>query len=156
MGIREFEEALAIVEDHLDEADFEAQPEDRVDRAEQALGVRFPPTYRRFLLELGAGGIGSQKIYGLVNDDFADTRPPQAVGLTLQLRRAGQISDSVVVIYNLGQGSYYALDTARLGPGGEVPVVGFTPGLSSPSDELEVVAPDFGTFFLEIVRAEVG
>ena len=156
MSMRDYEEALALVEDHLDEADFEAQPEERVQRAEQALGIRFPPSYRRFLLELGAGGVGSEEIYGLVDDDFEDSRPPQAVGLTRELRRDGQISDDLVVIYNLGQGSYFALDTSRTGADGEAPVVSFTPGLNSAGDDLEVVAPDFGSFFLETVRAGVG
>jgi antitoxin YobK len=154
--MRDYEQALALIQGHLDEADFEPQPDDRVERAEQALGVPLPPTYRRFLLELGAGGVGSQEIYGLVNDDFEDARPPQAVGLTRELRRGGHISNDLVVIYNLGQGSYYALDTGRAEADGEAPVVGFTPGLNSPGDELEVVAPDFGQFFLETVRAHLG
>jgi hypothetical protein len=156
VSVRDYEEALGLIEDFLDEADFESQPADRVDRAEQALGVRFPPTYRRFLLELGAGGVGSEEIYGLINDDFEDSRPPQAVGLTLELRREGQISDELVVIYNLGQGSYYAIDTSRADADGEAPVVGFTPGLTNAGDELEVIAPDFGSFLLETVRADVG
>lgn len=144
-----------LLEDHLDEADFEPQPEERVERAERRLGIRFPPTYRRFLLELGAGGVGSEEIYGLINDDFDESRPPQAVGLTLGLRREGQISDDLVVVYNLGQGSYYALDTGRPRPDGEAPVVGLTPGLSGAGNELEVIASDFGSFFLETVRADL-
>jgi hypothetical protein len=154
--LSDYDEAVAVVADHLDEADFEAQPEERVDRAEQVLGVRFPPSYRRFLLEYGAGGVGSEEIYGIVNDDFDDPRPPQAVGLTQRLRREGQISDDLVVTYNLGQGSYYALDTANAGPDGEAPVVGFTPGLNSAGDELDTIAPSFASFFLETVRADVG
>jgi hypothetical protein len=156
VSMRDYEEALALIEDHLDGADFEPQPEDRVERAERALGVRFPPTYRRFLVELGAGGVGSEEIYGLINDDFDDSRPPQAVGLTRELRDGGHISDDLVVIYNLGQGSYYAIDTGRAEPDGEAPVVGFTPGLNTAGDELEVIAPDFGRFFLDTVRADIG
>jgi hypothetical protein len=47
----QYEEALRLLEDHLDQSDFEPQPSERVERAEETLGVRFPPTYRRFLLE---------------------------------------------------------------------------------------------------------
>jgi hypothetical protein len=71
------------------------------------------------------------------------------------MRREGQISDGLMVIYNLGQGSYYALDTGQAGADGEAPVVGFTPGLTQAGDELEVVAPSFGRFFLEIVKADL-
>lgn len=156
MSMLEYEEALALIAEHLDGADFEAQPEDRVSRAENELGLRFPPSYRRFLLELGAGGIGSEEIYGLVNDDFEDDRPPQAVGLTREFRRAGHISDALIVIYNLGQGSYFALDTSAADTGGEAPVVAFTPGIHKAGDKLEVVASDFGAFFLETMQTELG
>src|SRR3954467_6818189 len=107
VSMNDYDEALTLIEDHLDEADFEAQPEGRVERAERALGVQFSPTYRRFLLELGAGGVGAEEVYGLVNDGVEDAWPPQAVGLTLEFRREGHVSDDLVVIYNLGQGSYY-------------------------------------------------
>jgi hypothetical protein len=75
--------------------------------------------------------------------------------LTRELRRDGQISHGLVVIYNLGQGSYYALDTGQAGPDGEAPVVGFTPGLNQAGDELEVIAPSFGRLFLDIVKADL-
>jgi hypothetical protein len=152
----EYQEAAALVEPHLGESDFEAQPEDRVSRAEEVLGVRVPPSYRRFLLELGSGAVGSEEIYGLVNDDFDDHRPPQMVGLTRAFRREGHISDDLVVIYNVGQGSWYALDMSRAGPDGEAPVVAFTPGLNSPDDDLLEIAPDFGTFFRDALRTDVG
>ena len=154
--MRDYEEALAFIEEHLDDADFEAQPEERVARAEQELGLTFPPSYRRFLIEFGAGGVGGEEIYGLINDDFEDARPPQAIGLTRELRRDGQVADALVVIYNLGQGSYFAIDTGSAGPGDEAPVVAFTPGVHMAGDELEVVASDFGAFFLETMRASIG
>jgi hypothetical protein len=155
MSMGDYEQALELIEDHLDEADFEAQPEERVARAERELGVRFPPSYRRFLLEFGAGGIGGEEIYGLINDDFEDARPPQAVGLTREFRRDGHISDDLIVIYNLGQGSYYALDTSAAGADSEAPVVAFTPGIHRAGDQLEVIAPDFGSFFLDAMRADI-
>src|SRR4051794_25761247 len=114
----EYEIAANLIRDRLDESDFESQPEERVDRAERALGVRFPPTYRRFLTELGAGDVGAEEIYGLINDDFDDHRPPQAIGLTRKLRQDGVIPDDMVVIHNLGQGSYYGLPTRRAGTDG--------------------------------------
>jgi len=56
----------------------------------------------------------------------------------------------------LGQGSYFALDTAKTDERGECPVVSFTPGLSkSFGEDLEIVAPDFGRFFLDTIRADL-
>ena len=149
--MNDYEKAVEIVGRHLDEADFEGQPADRIERAEATLGLRFPPTYRRFLTEFGAGGIGAEETYGLVNDDFEDHRPPQAVGLTLLFRRDGVISDGFVVVGNLGQGSYYAIDTRVTRGDGESPVVLFTPGLDATP---EVVAPTFGTYFLQTLQLE--
>jgi hypothetical protein len=148
----EYEEALRLLQGYLDQSTFEPQPPERVERAERALGVRFPPTYRRFLHELGAGGVGAVDIYGVFTDDLDIPRPPAAVGYTLQLRREGWIADDLVVIYALGEGSNDALATGRAGADGEAPVVGFTPGLSHPSDDLEVISPDFGCFFLEAIQ----
>jgi hypothetical protein len=148
----EYEEGLALLQEHLAESTFESQAPERVERAERALGVQFPPTYRRFLHELGAGGIGAFDIYGVVDDDLDDVRPPGAVGYTLMLRREGRIADDIVVIYGLGQGSDYGLATSQAGPDGEAPVVGFTPGLSDPSDDHEVIFPDFGCFFLDRIQ----
>jgi hypothetical protein len=151
----DYDATMQLIADRLDEADFAAQPRERVSRAEETLGIEFPGSYRRFLVELGAGGIGGEEIYGLVNDDFEDVRPPQAIGLTLDLRRRGHISLDLVVIYNLGQGSYYALDTARATREAEAPVVAFTPGIHRAGDRLEVVAKDFARFFLDTMRLDV-
>lgn len=156
MGMQEYEEALLLAHDHLDRSDFKGgQPPERVERAERALGVSFPPTYRRFLLELGAGGLGSEEIFGVIDDDFDDPRPPGAIGYTLELRREGRIADDLVVIYGLGDGSNYGLATGRAGTDGEAPVVGFIPGLSKPSDHLEVVFSDFGCFLLDTIQFEL-
>ena len=71
------------------------------------------------------------------------------------MREEGQISDDLIVIYNLGQGSYYALDTSKAGKDGEAPVVGFTPGLNRAGDDFETIAPSFARFFLDTMRADV-
>ena len=34
-----------------------------------------------------ASGVAAEEVYGLINDDFDDSRPPQAVGLTLESGR---------------------------------------------------------------------
>jgi antitoxin YobK len=152
MGLNEYERALELIDAHRGEASFETQPVERLDAAERALGVRFPPIYRRFLIELGSGGMFGEEVYGLVNDDFDSVRPPAAVGLTRLLRRNGHIHDQMVPIYAVGDGEYFGLD---LSAGGEPPVVAFTPGIDKPDSELEVIAPDFGTFLLETMRQAI-
>jgi hypothetical protein len=155
MAMEDYEAAAALIANHLDDADFEAQSEERVARAEEALGLRFPPSYRRFLVEYGSGGVEAEEIYGVVNDDFEDFRPPQAIGLTRRMRRDGHISDALIVIYAVGEGTYFALDTAQANADGEAPVVAFMPGGNTAGDTLEIVAPDFGAFFLATMRADL-
>ena len=58
----DYDAAMQLIADRFDESDFAAQPQERVLRAEEALGVRFPGSYRLFLVELGAGGIGGEEI----------------------------------------------------------------------------------------------
>lgn len=155
MGMAEYEEGLRLAQGFLGQSDFQSQPPERVQRAEEVLGIRFPPTYRRFLLELGAGGLGSEEIYGVFSDDFESAGHPSAISYTLELRNEGRIADDLVVVYGLGNGTEYGLATGRAGADGEAPVVGFIPGLSHPSDDLEIVFPDFGCFFLDTIKFEL-
>jgi antitoxin YobK len=52
--MEDYTEARELIERHDDLADFMGErPEELVARAEEALGVRFPPTYRAFVRDLG-------------------------------------------------------------------------------------------------------
>ena len=69
--MQDYEAAVARMLEHPAEMDFVApRDETLVARAEDATGQRFPPTYRRFLRDFGAGAFGSQELYGIVDDDF--------------------------------------------------------------------------------------
>ena len=53
----ELEVGLRLVAQHPDASFFiGSRDEELVKAAEAALGLAFPPTYRRFVRELGAGG----------------------------------------------------------------------------------------------------
>jgi hypothetical protein len=58
----------------------------------------------------------------------------------------------MVVIQSDGMGGYFVLDASQEGPDGECPVVVRNPGESEAGDDLEVIAEDFGVFFLEYAR----
>lgn len=66
--------------------------------AERRLGLRLPPTYRRFLLELGAGSFGATEIYGVIDVDFERSSAPDAVWTTLQMREQSSLPADLVVI----------------------------------------------------------
>ncbi len=146
MSMRDYERAASLLRRHADEHDFVGAHDERiVTAAETVLGVAFPPTYRRFLLELGAGDVGGEEIYGVITEDFEHSSVPDAIWLTRKLRAEGHLPQDLIVIYSTGDGDYYGLDASQANHEGEYPVVAW-------SESREVIASDFGAFFLDIVR----
>ena len=129
--------------------DFEgAKPEALVSKAEAALGLKFPPSYRRFLLELGRGDIAGLEVFGLINDNFEKSTVPNGIWLTLGERRSANLNSAYVIVGDGGDGSYYALDTGRADDHGESPVV----ILSVDGAQSQDVAESFGQYLLDAVR----
>jgi antitoxin YobK len=143
----DYTEARELIERHDDLADFMGErPEELVAHAEDALGVKFPPTYRAFVKELGAGDIAGEEFYGVIDDNFESSGVPNGIWLTLHERTDSGLPPELVVVYTDVEGNYYALDTGRDGDSGEHPLVLWGPGVSQAGDELETVAGDFGEF----------
>jgi antitoxin YobK len=148
MAMDEYEGAAALIEDHDDEADFDGpKSQELIELAERAAGLRFPPTYRRFLAEYGAGSFGSTEIYGVIDEDFEHSSTPDAIWLALTHPRAG-----LFVFHAVGDGTEFCLDTTRAASDGEMPVVAVHPD----GDAREEVAPDFGSALLMLVREALG
>lgn len=155
MSMRDLEQALRYAAEHPDEADFEGpRDEALISAAERALGLRFPPTYRRFLLELGAGDMGDLEYYGVINEDWSRPGPPDAIGSTLHERERYQLPERFVIVSSTGDGSWYVLDTEQTNEQGENPVVIWTSNASSLEYPLEQEAEDFGAFLAEGASAE--
>jgi antitoxin YobK len=132
------------------QGDFEGpKPESLVARAEAALGVVFPPSYRQFLLELGSGDVAGFEIYGLVDGDFTDSAVPDAIWLTLEERQSSGLEPRFVIIGALGDGTYDCLDTAHVGRDGECPVV----QLSAEGESTVKLADSFGEYLLGEVES---
>jgi antitoxin YobK len=123
--------------------------EDQVVYAEQALGVEFPPTYRRFVRRLGSGGIFGEEFYGVVSGAFGNDGVPNAVWVTLNDRRLSNLPDSLVIIGATGDGGSYAIDLSEQYADGESPVVEWS--YDSPPFK-RIVADDFGVFFWQNVQ----
>lgn len=152
MGMVEFEKALALVRLHPEDAHFVGPRSEHLVRvAEATLGVKFPPSYRRFALELGAGSIAGEEIYGVVEEEFVHSSVPNGMWLTLKLRQEIGLEQSMIVIYSTGAGEYFALDTSRTNADGECPVVVCEPASGERSHE-EIIAVDFGVFLLDRVE----
>lgn len=150
MSMQNLEHALRYAAEHPDEVDFEGpRHETLISAAEEALGLRFRPTYRRFLLELGAGDMGAREYYGVIDDDWSTPGPPDAIGTTLHERERFQLPERFVIVAETGDGSWYVLDTEQTNDEGESPVLIWTSNASSLEDPPEQVAEDFGAFLAE-------
>ena len=155
MGLKDYEEAAGLMKEHPEMRSFVGpRDESLVRAAEETLGVELPATYRRFLLDYGAGSFGASEIYGVINDDFENSSVPDAVWRTLVERDEGELPDNLVVIYEDGAGAAFCLDCADA-PHGESPVVAFYVGFPPSQQPEEIIAEDFGAFLLQRVRREL-
>ncbi len=144
MTIERFRKARTLIGE-AGGGEFEGpKPETLVARAEAALGLVFPPSYRQFLLELGCGNVAGFEVYGLVDEDFTHPGVPDAIWLTLEERRNVGLDPRYVVIGTLGDGTIDCLDTAHLDREGEAPVV----QLSAEGEDPVKLADSFGEYFL--------
>lgn len=152
MSMTDYERAKALIQTK-GEGDFIGQrQEEWVVEAERQLGITFPPTYRRFLQELGCGGFRSEEFYGIVDADLLLGPVPNGVWLTLEERQYAQLAPSFVIVQSAGDGSWYAIDTSQRNIHGESPVL----LLDVNCHPHDVVAEDFGRFFLDRILFVVG
>lgn len=111
MGLREYEAAIVLMQQYPDMKTFVGTYSVQlIEAAERTLGRSFPPTYRRFLAEYGAGGFGGDDFFGVINEDFKNSSIPDAVWATLSDRREADMPDEYVEIYGVGDGEVFCLD----------------------------------------------
>lgn len=152
MSMTDYEQAMALIQTKGG-GDFIGQrPEEWVAEAERKLGITFPPTYRRFLRELGCGGFRSEEFYGIVDADLLLGPVPNGIWLTLDERQCTQLGPSYFIVQSGGDGNWYAIDTAQRNSEGESPVL----LLDVNCHPYEVVAEDFGRFFLDRILFVAG
>ncbi len=131
--MQDLERGLELVAANSDRARF-IGPRDPglVAAAEEALGVSFPPTYRRFVSELGAGSLRGREFYGITREEFVPT-VPNGIGLTLDERESSGLPERYVIVGDTGSGDWYVIDTDETSGDGENPVyvvAGSRPGRS--------------------------
>jgi cell wall assembly regulator SMI1 len=146
MSMSDYEEAIRLVNEHPEWLHFPPSgvSEARIAEAEAALGLTFPPTYRRFLKEWGQLHFCAAEYHGLDERGEVMEVYSHAVWLTLDSKSDGYLPEGMVVIYQDGMGGYHVIDTRDTVPGDESPVVYWEPGLSEPHHKLHVFAHDFG------------
>lgn len=122
--------------------------EEQIVRAEVALGVKFPPSYRIFLERYGASlGKAPYELAVLPQELKPDETPlyTSVVYLTSAARRAsrGSFPARYVMVSDDGLGETYCIDTSVSNADGESPVVAVGPR------RITVVATSFRQFALK-------
>jgi hypothetical protein len=122
--------------------------------AELKLDVTFPVSYRRFLKVYGAVLCTGFELAG-VFEGGNDDEPPlwsRVVTSTYQLRRGsrGSLPFGYVAVSDDGGDYVFFLDTSRLGPDGECPVVVLGPGCDG-----DIVAGSFIDFVIRMVAGRL-
>ncbi len=156
MGMAEYEFAAEAVRvsDLVDY--FGPRDVSLLELAQKALGLEYPPTYRRFLREFGAVAVGGTEFYGIIDSDFASSGIPDSVWATLSQREVASLPDHLVIVGETGMGEWYVLDTSKRDETGECPVAIWSSWYSENGGIEEVVAADFGTYFWESLQREFG
>jgi hypothetical protein len=144
MSVLDLRAAFEIIEKNKERADFVGpRSEALVEIVEQRLNVRFPPTYREFVLKYGAGNVGAVEICGVISDEIDNDSIPNGAWLTSDLRAKSALPSNCVAIGETGDGGYYCI---ILGDTAESPVGIFMPGSPSTKGRIEIIAEDFGRF----------
>lgn len=153
MSMSDLLKAFDLIEQNESESDFDGEkPESLLRKAEEALGVTLPATYRLFLSRQGCGSIAGEEFYGVITADFENSSVPDAIWLTLNERKSSQLPRGLVLIGATGDGGYYAIDRSQVAADGESPIVEWWAGPRT----AKKVANDFGEFLLRRIRAAIG
>ena len=145
MGLSDLNVAFKIVE--RNNGDFEGPKSDElICKAEAALGLKFPPSYRRFLEVLGCGDVAGMEFYGLINDEFVNSSVPNAIWLTLSERELG-LPRELILVYGAGNGDFYAIDTSSVDEYGENPIV-----VIQINGDIKKIFDSFGSFMLSELK----
>lgn len=153
MSMEEFRKATEIIRTNPSKSFFAGpRSSSLLEKIEKIIGYKFPPTYRAFLLEFGAGSFGPMEFFGAIDENVTESPVPDGVWYTLRERLEVNLPEDLFVIGETGTGELYCLRLKKSYRKDEdVPVIIVNPGMNRTYQECEVVASDFGSFLLERV-----
>ncbi|ANN19211.1 hypothetical protein SD37_28735 [Amycolatopsis orientalis] len=117
-----------------------------ISAAEGALGVKFPPSYRRLIEEFGTWDIAGEEFLGVYRTPACGTKLLGSVSVTLDMRRDHGMPPELIVVMFDGMGGAVVLDSSRPDGSGEYPVLVWA-HVDQPPEKL---GEDFGSFALAL------
>lgn len=158
MSLKDLEKAFELVEKNFKKEErgfLQGKSTDFIACAEEILNIIFPVSYKRFITEVGHGGPGSAFIPGIYEEDLKKIMDSGIVWGVLNDRANLIYPCHLISLYDVGDGTTYCLDTSQMNADGECPVVAWPIAGYESTPVLEIVAPDFGKFFLDMVEQEI-
>ena len=154
MGLDDYQRAVALMNKFPDLQYFVGpRSETVVNAAEKALGLNFPPSYRRFVLELGAGSFCAFEVYGVIDDNFESSSVPNGIWRTLEERQLENFPLDLVIVGEDGAGGYYCLQCRNNLEEG--PIVAYHGGYPPNLQTGEIIGKSFGEFLLQLVQEQL-
>lgn len=122
---------------------------------EEFLNVKLPASYIQFVEKMGFGGANSLMVFGIVCKTVPELETSGVGWLNLKFRKDFDTPKHIFLINDVGDGSYYALDLSQMDEDNECPVVIWPLNGYEDTPVLEIVAKDFGEFFLNKVKEQI-
>ncbi|MEF3119249.1 SMI1/KNR4 family protein [Streptomyces chrestomyceticus] len=141
-AIEAVEAAIRLVHENEALAEYNGEcSHEKISVAEDAMGLTFPPSYRRFIEEFGTCDFGSASFLGVYE---VEGKLWGSHGETLK-RRAEGLPDHVIELEEDGTGGILVLDASQPDTDGEYPVRIWEQWRT----EMEFLSPNFGAYVLE-------
>ncbi|MHB9027007.1 MAG: SMI1/KNR4 family protein [Armatimonadota bacterium] len=153
MSMTEYEQAIQLIQQYPQIGPYMWDcSEADIQQVERALGVTFPPIYRRFVRECGALDYYGFDVAGVIPEALDAFGAPDVLSLTQTYRDDADIPIHLIVIEHPGGDYLICLDTRQRRADGEYPVVTYYHWCTEDSQPNEVLAEDFGAYMLERVQ----
>jgi|688.fasta_scaffold30056_12 hypothetical protein len=152
------DEAVRLIRNNFNSSEYSLDghySDEEVESAEKILNIKFPKSYREFLKKYGNVDVGSLSVMGLSRYNYQNSGYGGLVSCTLSDRQNFSQPNHIISLYDIGEGTTYALDLSQMNENNECPVVYWPIGGYEMTPILEVVAPDFGTWFLDMVKERI-
>lgn len=131
-------------------------PKETVVKAQEMMGCKLPESYIYFLERYGNFSFGSFFVIGLRETNPLCLKESGLVYGIIEDREKFDLPEYLITINDdLGDGSSYVLDLSQMNKNNECPVVIWPLTGFKHSPHLEVVAKDFGTWFLKMVEQQI-
>ncbi|MFJ2407214.1 SMI1/KNR4 family protein [Streptomyces xanthochromogenes] len=141
------EKLITLVHANEDEANHLGACDSRlIEAAEHAMGLTFPPSYRRFVEEFGSLDIAAEDFLGVYKTPAGGDTLWGSSRETLDARDSGMPLELIAVQQD-GMGGIYVLDSSSPDSDGEYPVMIWEPWRTS----MEFQGNSFGEFALSAV-----